>query len=196
MVVIKALEEKILKEGEVLPGNILRVSGFINQQIDTDFLRKMGKEIAGLYEDTGVTKILTIEASGIAVAIAAAYEMNVPVVFAKKGKSGNLSDDCYTAEVKSYTKRTVNTVFVGKDYISNKDKLLILDDFLATGEALQGLENIAKSAGATVAGFVTVIEKGYQKGGDAMRAKGLRVESLAIIDEMSDGKIVFRSQNK
>lgn len=191
---IKALEEKILKEGKIIDGDILRVSGFINQQIDIDFLQEMGKEICRLFENSGVTKILTVEASGIAIAVAAAYEMKVPVVFAKKGKPGNLPKDCFTAVVVSFTRKTTNTISVSREYINEKDRVLLLDDFLATGEALKGLENIANQAKATIVGATTVIEKGFQKGGDKMRARGLRVESLAVIDEMKDGKIKFRPQ--
>jgi len=192
--IIKALEEKIIKEGQVLDGDILRVSGFINQQIDIDFLREMGKEIKRLFEKDEITKILTVEASGIAIAVAAAYEIGVPVVFAKKGSPKNLPDNCYTAEVTSYTRKTTGIISVSRDYINKEDKILLLDDFLATGEALKGLESIAKSAEATIVGAVTVIEKGFQKGGDEMRARGLRVESLAIIDKMKDKEILFRPQ--
>lgn len=177
-----------------MDGDILRVSGFINQQIDTDFLREMGKEIKRLFEKDKITKILTVETSGIAIAVAAAYELNVPVVFAKKGNPQNLPKDCYTANVVSFTRKTTNAISVSREYISKEDKILLLDDFLATGEALKGLESIAKEAGAEIVGAVTVIEKGFQKGGDEMRARGLRVESLAIIDEMKDGKIEFRPQ--
>ncbi len=192
---IKALEEKIVNEGRVLPGDILKVNNFINQQIDTVFLKEMGKEIARLFKDSNPTKILTIEASGIAIAVAAAYEMNIPVVFAKKGNPSNVSKDSYSALVESYTRKNVNNITVEKAFLGENDKLLVLDDFLATGESLRGLISIAKQSLAQVVGAVTVIEKGYQGGGDNLRREGLRVESLAIIDEMDENGIKFRPQN-
>ena len=192
MISIKALEEKILKEGQVLPGNILKVGSFLNQQIDTAFLKEMGKEIAHIFDGNVVNKILTVEASGIAIAVAAAFQIGVPVVFAKKGGAKNMSDDKICAEVKSFTKGAVNVISVDREYIKEQDKLLIIDDFLADGNALRGLLSIAKEAGAEVIGACTAIEKGFQGGGDALRAEGIRVESLAIIDEMTDGKIRFR----
>ena len=195
VIVIKTLEEKILKEGQIFPGNVLRVSGFLNQQIDTEFLPEIGKEISRLFKDSGVTKILTVEASGIAIAVAAAYEMKVPVVFAKKGNPSNLSKDCYSADAVSYTKHMTNKLSVSKEYIDTKDRVLVLDDFLATGEAINALENIVKQAGATLVGVTSVIEKGFQQGGDNMRERGVRVESLAIIDSMTENSIVFRKQN-
>lgn len=192
---IKALEEKILKEGQVLPGNVLKVGSFLNQQIGTAFLKEMGKEIARLFEDGGVNKILTVEASGIAIATAAAFYMNVPVVFAKKGDSKNMSQDRICAEVKSFTKGTVNIISVDRAYIKPADKILIIDDFLADGNALKGLLSIVAGGGAETVGACVAIEKGFQGGGDAIRAEGIRVESLAIIDEMTDNDIKFRSQN-
>ncbi|MBR4720331.1 MAG: xanthine phosphoribosyltransferase [Clostridia bacterium] len=192
---MRTLEEKILNEGQVFEGNVLKVSSFLNQQLDTAFLKEMGAEIARLYGDCGVNKILTVEASGIAIAIAAAFIMNVPVVFAKKGKAKNLSDKTYSAEVKSFTKGVVNTISVDREYITSEDKLLIIDDFLADGNALRGLLSIAKDAGAKVIGTAVAIEKGFQGGGDALRNEGVRVESLAIVDEMTDSGIKFRQQN-
>lgn len=195
MVAIKALEEKILKEGKVFPGNILKVGSFLNQRIDTAFLMEMGKEIARLYEGSGVNKILTIEASGIAIAVAAAFYMNVPVVFAKKGNSKNMSDGRLTAEVMSFTKGTVTTISVDREYLLKEDKLLIIDDFLADGNALKGLLTIAKAAESEVVGAAIAIEKGFQGGGDELRKGGMRIESLAIIDEMSEDGIKFRPQS-
>lgn len=194
MISIKALEEKILAEGEVLEGNILKVGNFLNQRIDTAFLKEIGKEIARLYEGCGVNKIFTIEASGIAIAVAAAYEMDVPVVFAKKNRSDNISGDTYVAEVESFTHKTVNKIVVAKEFINEGDKILIVDDFLANGKALIGLCDIVNQADATSVGAAIAIEKGFQKGGDALRETGLRVESLAIVDSMENGKIVFRQQ--
>lgn len=195
VVSIKALEEKILKEGKVLAGGVLKVGSFLNQQIDTAFLKEMGAEIARLYRDSGVNKILTIEASGIAIAVAAAYEMNVPVVFAKKNKSSNVSGDIYSSKVESFTHRTVNSIVVSKEFISKGDRILIVDDFLANGNALLGLSELITQAGATVVGAAIAIEKGFQKGGDELRAKGMRIESLAIVDCMTESGIEFRPQN-
>lgn len=189
---MKALEEKILREGTVLEGNILKVGSFLNQQLDVDFLMEMGKEVSRIYSDTEITKILTIEASGIAVAVAVGAVMHIPVVFAKKNKSGNVSGDVYTSVVHSYTHNTDYTVLVPNEYISKDDKLLIVDDFLANGKALEGLIDIIGQAGAQLAGCTCAIEKGFQGGGDRLRAAGVRVESLAVIDEMSSDFIKFR----
>lgn len=191
---MKALEEKILKEGKVLPGNILKVGSFLNHQLDVDFIMEMGKEIARLFENSGVTKILTIETSGIAIAVGAAAAMHIPVVFAKKNKTSNISGDVYKTVVHSYTHGTDYTVVVEKDYLKKDDNILIVDDFLANGKALAGLFDIISQSGALAAGAACAIEKGFQRGGDELRAKGIRVESLAIIDSMEDGNIVFRAQ--
>ncbi len=188
------MEEKILKEGEILPGNILKVGNFLNQQIDTDFLKEIGKEIARLYKDSGVNKVFTIEASGIAIAVAAAYELGVPVVFAKKNRSDNISGDTYVTKVDSFTHKTTNTIVVSREFIRADDRMLIVDDFLANGNALVGLCDIVNQAEATVVGAAIAIEKGFQNGGDMLRKKGLRVESLAIIDSMTEYGIVFRAQ--
>ena len=187
-----ALEEKILKEGKVLPGNILKVGSFLNHQLDADFIMEMGREIARLFANEKVTKILTIETSGIPIAFAAGAAMHIPVVFAKKHKTSNVSGDVYKTVVHSYTHGTDYTVVVESDYLSDKDNVLIVDDFLANGKALKGLLDIVAQAGASSAGAVCAIEKGFQHGGDELRADGIRVESLAIIDSMEDGKIVFR----
>ena len=189
-----ALEEKILKEGKVLPGNILKVGSFLNHQLDADFIMEMGREIARLFGNEGVTKILTIETSGIPIAFAAGAAMHIPVVFAKKHKTSNVSGDVYKTVVHSYTHGTDYTVVVESDYLSDKDNLLIVDDFLANGKALKGLLDIVAQAGASSAGAVCAIEKGFQHGGDELRADGIRVESLAIIDSMEDGEILFRKQ--
>ncbi|MDO4803122.1 MAG: xanthine phosphoribosyltransferase [Prevotellaceae bacterium] len=194
MIIIKALEEKIKKDGKVLPGDILQVSNFLNHQIDPNIMREIGIEIARLYKDTGVTKILTVESSGVAIALAAALEMNVPFVFAKKGHPSNISKDTYSAEVRSFTKGNVNRISVSREYLNSTDKVLIVDDFLAKGEALNGLISIAEDAGATVAGAAIAIEKGYQGGGDQIRSRGIRVESLAIVDKMYDDDLEFRPQ--
>lgn len=190
---MRELEDKVLHDGQVLPGGILKVGGFLNQQIDVPFLMKMGDEIARLYKDSGVTKVLTVEASGIAIAVAAASSLGVPMVFAKKHKSINLSDSLYTAPVYSYTHKTTYEIAVSKEYISSDDVILIVDDFLAKGNALIGLIKLVKEADAKVAGAAIAIEKGFQDGGDMVRKMGVRVESLAIVDSMNDdGTIVFR----
>ena len=166
---MKALEDKIIKEGKVLPGHILKVCGFLNHQIDVAFLMDMGKEIARLVENQGVYKILTIETSGIPIAFAAASVMNVPMVFAKKHKSGNVSGGVYSTVVHSYTHGTDYTVIVSDEYLCPEDKVLIIDDFLANGKALIGLMDLVKQAGAETIGAAVAIEKGFQSGGDALR---------------------------
>ena len=189
---MRALEEKIIKEGVVLDGDILKVGSFLNQQIDTAFLFEMAEEIAAIYAGCEITKILTVEASGIAVAVAAAHVMGLPLVFAKKNGAGNVSGEVYSSLVHSYTHNKDNYIVVPKDYMGKDDKFLVIDDFLANGKAFEGLIDIIGQAGAEVVGCTAVIEKGYQGGGDALRAKGIRVESLAVIDEMSPAGIRFR----
>ena len=189
---MKAMEKKILEEGKVLPGGILKVGSFLNQQIDTSFLGEMAKEFAKLYADAGVNKVLTIESSGIAIAAAVALEMGVPMVFAKKHKSSNVDGKVYTAVVHSYTHGTDYTIVVSSDYLGEKDRVLLVDDFLANGKALVGLTELVRQAGGTVVGAAIAIEKGFQGGGDALRAEGVRVESLAIVDSMTDDAITFR----
>ena len=190
---MKALEEKILSEGTVLPGNILKVASFLNHKLDVEFIMEMGKEIARIFADEKITKILTVETSGIAIAMGAAAAMHVPVVFAKKHKSGNLSGEMYKTVVHSYTHGVDYTIVVSCDFLDENDKILIVDDFLANGKALNGLINIVGQAGATVVGCSCAIEKGFQGGGDALREQGIRVESLAIVESMSDDSLTFRS---
>lgn len=192
---MKALEEKILKEGTVLPGNILKVGNFLNHRLDIAFLCEMGNEIARLFEGCGVNKILTIETSGIAIAMGAAIPMGVPVVFAKKNKSQNVNGEVYCADVISFTHGNTSKVIVEKQFLNPTDKVLIVDDFLANGEALKGLIGICKNAEVEVVGAAIAIEKGFQKGGAEIRAMGIRVESLAIVDSMTDTDIVFRKQD-
>ena len=189
---MKALEEKILREGTVLPGDILKVDCFLNHCIDVPFLLEMGKEIASLYGSSGVNKILTIETSGIPIAFAAAQYMNVPVVFAKKDKSGNISDKVYSSRVESFTRKNVYDAVVSKDYLGKEDKVLLIDDFLAKGNALTGLIDIINQAGASLVGCAIAIEKGFQGGGDELREKGIRVDSLAIVESMTDDSLTFR----
>lgn len=190
---MQALEEKILKEGTVLPGNILKVASFLNHQLDVDFLMEMGKEIARIFKDEKITKILTVETSGIAIAMGAAAAMHLPVVFAKKHKSGNLSGEMYKTVVHSYTHGVDYNIVVSCDFLNNTDKVLIIDDFLANGKALNGLIDIVNQAGATLVGCSCAIEKGFQGGGDSLRLQGIRVESLAIVESMSDDSLTFRS---
>ena len=189
---MRLMEEKILAEGTVLPGGVLKVGSFLNQQIDTALLRRMGEEIARLYEGEGVTKILTIESSGIAIAAAAGMVMGIDVVFAKKHRSSNIDGDVYSALVHSFTHGTDCNVVVSRDYLRAGERILLVDDFLAGGNALKGLLSLCEQAGASVAGAAVAIEKGFQKGGDALREAGLRVESLAIVERMDASGIVFR----
>lgn len=188
---MELLEKKILAEGRVLPGNILKVDNFLNHQIDPALMHEMALEIKRLYGDERITKVLTIEASGIAIAIMAAYELGCPMVFAKKSKTKNLSDDVYAVEVESFTHGNTNTVVLSKDYLNENDRVLIVDDFLATGAALIGLRQLCREAGAQVAGAAIAIEKVFQGGGDALRSEGLRIESLARIAAMSDDGLTF-----
>lgn len=181
---MKLLEEKILKDGVIKGGNVLKVDSFLNHQIDVPFIAKLGEEFKRLYADTPITKILTIEASGIGLASVAAMYFNVPVVFAKKSSGSNMDKDVYFTEIYSYTHNKVNEVVVSKRFINTEDHILIIDDFLANGCALEGLIDIVRQAGATVEGVGIAVEKGFQGGGDKLRASGIRVESLAIIEKM------------
>ena len=194
MVHIRTLEQRILTEGQILPGEVLKVGSFLNQQIDTKLLKEMGDEVARLFSSNNVTKVLTIESSGIALAYAAAVSLGVPMVFAKKHKSSNLAGNILTSKVFSYTHQQTYDIMVSGDYIRKDDVILIVDDFLAMGNALNGLIDITNQAGAKLAGCAIAIEKGFQGGGDALRAKGIRVESLAIIDKMTDDSLEFRPQ--
>lgn len=188
------LKKKIIECGEVLSGDVLKVGSFLNQQIDTKLLFEMGKEIADKFAADNVTKILTIEASGIALAVATAFYLNVPVVFAKKHQSSNVTGNIYSAEVKSFTQGKTYTVVVSSDYISCNDKVLIVDDFLALGQAVNGMTELVSKAHAQLAGCGISIEKGFSGGGDCLRDKGIKVYSLAIIDSMESGKIIFRAE--
>lgn len=192
---MKTLEQKILKEGIVKEGNVLKVDSFLNHQIDVAFLDEMGAELKRLFQDKKITKILTIEASGIGVAVMASRHFDhVPVVFAKKSKTSNISDELFHTRVDSYTHQKTNDVVVSKQYLNQDDHVLIVDDFLANGCAIMGLIDLVKQAGGTVEGIGIVIEKGYQNGGKIIREAGYHLESLAIIEEMDDktGEIHFR----
>ena len=189
------LEERILKDGVIKPGNVLKVDNFLNHQIDIQLLDEMGREFKRRFADAGITKVLTIETSGIAIACSVAREFGVPVVFAKKAKSVNLDGEMYVASVESFTHKKTNQVIVSKKFLDAGDRVLIVDDFLANGCALQGLISIVDSADAEVVGCGIAIEKGFQEGGERIRNLGYRLESLAIIESMDaeTGTIVFRS---
>ncbi len=189
---MKLLEERIRQEGKVRPGGILKVDNFLNHQIDSSLLFEMAKEFKRLFEGEEINKILTIEASGIAMASMTAYLFSCPLVFAKKSKTKNISDEVYSVEVASFTHGNTNTVIVSKEYLGPGDRVLIVDDFLATGAALVGLKALVEQAGGTVIGAGIAIEKAFQGGGDLLRAQGLRIESLARIAALGDdGEITF-----
>ena len=192
---MKLLEERIRKEGTVKAGNVLKVDSFLNHQMDIDLFNEMGKEWARLFADRKITKILTVEASGIGIACVAAQHFHVPVVFAKKSQSVNIDGEVYSTKIESFTHKRVYDVIVSKKFLHPEDHILIIDDFLANGCALEGLIDIVNKAGASVEGVGIAVEKGFQKGGDLIRSKGIRVESLAIVESMDDktGEITFRS---
>ena len=193
---MNCLEERILKDGIVKEGNVLKVDSFLNHQMDISLFDEMGKEWKRRFEGKNINKILTIEASGIGIACIAAKHFDVPVVFAKKSKSINLEGEMYVSEVESFTHKTVNQVIVAKKFLDENDRVLIIDDFLANGCALQGLINIVHSAGAKVEGIGIAIEKGFQAGGTIIRNLGFQLESLAIVDSMdwTTGNIELREQ--
>lgn len=193
---MKLLEERIRRDGVVKEGNILKVDSFLNHQMDVELFNEMGKEFCRLFSDRPVNKILTIEASGIGIAVIAAQHFHVPVVFAKKAQSVNLDGEIYTTKIESFTHKRVYDVLVSKKFLSSEDHILIIDDFLANGCAVSGLIDLIRSAGATVEGVGIAIEKVQQTGGNLIRGKGIRVESLAIIESMdpATGEIVFREQ--
>ena len=190
------LEERIAKDGIVKPGNVLKVDSFLNHQMDIALLEEIGREFKRRFDGKPITKVLTIEASGIGIAAFVAKEFGVPMVFAKKSKSINIEGEMYVAEVESFTHKNRNQVIVSKKFLNADDHLLIIDDFLANGCALQGLISIVNSAGATVEGLGIVIEKGFQVGGSIIRNLGYQLESLAIVDAMDaeTGAITFRPQ--
>lgn len=193
---MNCLEERILKDGIVKEGNVLKVDSFLNHQLDIDLFNEMGKEFKRRFEGKNINKILTIEASGIGIACVVAQYFNVPVVFAKKAKSINLEGEMYVAEVESFTHKNKNQVIVSKKFLNEDDRVLIIDDFLANGCALQGLIQIVQSAGATVEGIGIAVEKGFQSGGQIIRNLGFQLESLAIVESMdaATGTIKFREQ--
>jgi len=190
---MELLKNRILKDGRVKNNQIIKVDGFLNHQIDIELLNEIGKEFKSLFEDNEITKVITIEASGIALACAVAMHFNVPVVFAKKSESKNIDGEIYTTTVTSFTRGRDYTVILEKRYLTSDDKILIIDDILATGKAQQGLLDISRQAGAKVAGIGVAIEKGFQGGGDKLRSEGYNVKSLAIIDSMENNTVIFRN---
>ena len=188
---MELLEQRILKSGKVLPGGVLKIDSFLNHQMDPQLMHEMALELKRLFADSGVNKVLTIEASGIALAIMAGYELGCPVVFAKKSKTKNISDNVYSVEVESFTHGKVNTVLVSKEFLHPEDKVLIVDDFLATGAALIGLKALVEQAGGSVVGAGIAVEKVFQGGGNMLREQGMRIESLAMIASMDDTSLTF-----
>ncbi len=188
------LENRILAEGKIFPGNILKVDSFLNHQIDPILIKQMGKEIADHFMNKEVTKVVTIETSGIAIALTTAFELGVPMVFAKKTKGQNMSDSVYVSHVFSYTKKTESTITIDKQYLNSKDKVLIVDDFLATGQALLGLMDICTQAKAEVSGCGIGIEKVFQGGGNKIREKGYDIYSLAKINHFEKDRVVFENE--
>lgn len=190
---MQILKDRIRKDGKIRAGNVLKVDSFLNHQMDIDLFGEIGKEFKTRFANTEVTKILTIEASGIGIACIAAQYFKVPVVFAKKNQTKNIAGDVYTGKVESYTHGRVYDIIVAKEFLKADDKVLIIDDFLANGRALLGLTKLVHDAGATLVGAGIVIEKGFQEGGTLIRESGVRVESLVIVDSMSEeGGVVFR----
>jgi xanthine phosphoribosyltransferase len=190
---MQLLKERIKRDGKIRAGNVLKVDSFLNHQMDIDLFGEIGKEFKRRFADQEITKILTIEASGIGIACITAQYFNVPVVFAKKNQTKNIAGDVYTSRVESYTHGRVYDIIVAKEFLRPEDKVLIIDDFLANGAALLGLSQLVKDAGATLVGAGIVVEKGFQPGGELVRGSGVRVESLAIIESMSEETgVIFR----
>ena len=191
---MQLLKDRIRKDGKIKAGNVLKVDSFLNHQMDTDLFVEIGKEFKRRFADCEINKILTIEASGIGIACVVAQQFHVPVVFAKKTKTKNIAGDVYTSKVESYTHGRVYDIIVSKEFLGKGDKVLLIDDFLANGKALEGLAALVEASGAELVGAGIVIEKGFQVGGDLIRSEGIRLESLAIVDSMDEetGTIVFR----
>ncbi|WP_062104324.1 xanthine phosphoribosyltransferase [Bacillus niameyensis] len=192
---MKTLKDKIVAEGKVLSDTVLKVDSFLNHQIDPQLMKEIGEEFASRFQNAGVTKIITIESSGIAPATMAGLLLNVPVVFARKRKSLTLSENLYTAKVHSFTKKETNEISISGDFIQQDDVVLIIDDFLANGQAVLGLLDMIEQAEANLAGVGIVIEKGFQTGGQLIRDRGIQVESLAIIDSLQNGQVEFAEEN-
>lgn len=191
---MKLLQDKIVQEGNVLSSTVLKVDTFLNHQIDPLLMKEIGHEFVSRFSDQPITKVLTIESSGIAPSVMIGLELGIPVVFARKRKSLTLVDNLYSSKVHSFTKNETNEISVSNKFLNEDDTILIVDDFLANGEAVKGLLDIATQAGAKVVGVGIVIEKGFQDGGKLLREQGVRVESLAIIDSLEDGKVTFRTE--
>lgn len=191
---MELLKERIRKDGKIKAGNVLKVDSFLNHQMDTDLFQEIGKEFKRRFSDVEINKILTIEASGIGIACVVAQQFHVPVVFAKKNQTKNIAGDVYTSKVESYTHGRTYDIIVSKEFLGRGDKVLLIDDFLANGKALEGLASLVKDSGAELVGAGIVIEKGFQVGGDLLRKQGIRLESLAIVESMDEesGEIVFR----
>ncbi|WP_410981996.1 xanthine phosphoribosyltransferase [Bacillus cereus] len=188
---MKVLQEKILNEGTVLSGDVLKVDAFLNHQIDPVLMQEIGKEFAQRFKEENITKIVTIESSGIAPAVMAALELGVKVIFARKRKSLTLQDNMYVAKVYSFTKQETNEISLSRNHINENDRVLIIDDFLANGQAALGLMSLVEQAGASIAGIGIVIEKAFQDGGKKLRESGVRVESLAEIASLDNGTVTF-----
>ena len=188
---MKELKEKIEQYGTVLPGNVLKVDAFLNHQVDPELMLHIGQEFAKRFANEGITKVWTVESSGIAPAVFTGLAMKVPVIFARKHKSLTLNNDMYTADVYSYTKKTTNRISISKKYVVSSDKILMIDDFLANGQAVEGMLEIADQAGVDVAGAGIVIEKSFQPGANELKDRGIRVESLARIKSLDNGKVEF-----
>ncbi len=195
---MKLLEERIQKDGKVKQGNVLKVDAFLNHQMDVRLFKEMGKEFQKRFEGEEINKILTIEASGIGIACMVADVFDVPVVFAKKTQTKNIAGDVYTTRVESFTHGRIYDIIVSKEYLGKDDKVLVIDDFMANGKALEGLIQLVKDSGATLVGAGIAIEKGFQPGGDMLREQGVHLESLAIVESMDEttGEIVFRDQGR
>ena len=192
---MKLLEDRIRSDGEVLPGNVLKINSFLNHQVDPELMKKVGEEFSQLFKDSGITKVLTCEASGIAPGVMAAYELHVPMVFARKKKPATLNDAVYWADVYSYTKKVTNQICVEQKFLHKDDHLLIIDDFLANGEAVKGMINIANQAGAEVAGVGIVVAKTFQGGSDWLKEHGYRLEALAEIASLANNQVHFVGEN-
>nr|WP_232347609.1 MULTISPECIES: xanthine phosphoribosyltransferase [unclassified Lactobacillus] len=192
---VKLLEDRIRSDGEVLPGNVLKINSFLNHQVDPELMKKVGEEFSQLFKDGGITKVLTCEASGIAPGVMTAYELHVPMVFARKKKPATLNDAVYWADVYSYTKKVTNQICVEQKFLHKDDRLLIIDDFLANGEAVKGMINIANQAGAEVAGVGIVVAKTFQGGSDWIKEHGYRLEALAEIDSLANNQVHFVGEN-
>ena len=191
---MELLKERIRKEGKILPGHIVKVDGFLNHRVDTGLMKEIAKEFKKRFDLTGVTVVLTAEASGIALATVCAEEFGVPMLFAKKAKSDNIEGGLYTSDIFSYTYKKKVTLLVSKDWLNETDKVLIVDDFMANGEAMRGLCDIVREAGAELVGIGIAVEKGFQHGGDRIREAGINIQSLAIIDEANENGFVFREE--